>query len=201
MREDTKKMILDVAGELAVQYGFWSFRVEDILQHAHISRATFYKYFKNREDVLHTLYDARLDAIDSDIRAAVAKAPGSYDRLRIFMIKKITGMTDLFTTLNIRIGEAGVAPLLPRERIEKENEKDLMTIREVLSIGKQEGDVAFDDLFLTARVVLGITREIGFKATFENKDIWVIEREVNVMLGALFSGISCPKKQQDVGRL
>jgi len=199
MREDTKKMILDVAGELAVQYGFWSFRVEDILQHAHISRATFYKYFKNREDVLHTLYDARLDAIDSDIRAAVATLPGSYDRLKIFMIKKISGMTELFAILNIRIGEAGVAPLIPRERIEKENEKDLMIIREILAIGKREGDLAFGDLFLTARVVLGITREIGFKATFENKDVQVIEQEVAVMLGTLFSGISCPKKQQDAG--
>jgi len=82
MKEDTRKKILDVSLQLAEKYGFWSFKVDDILRHAHISRATFYKYFRNREDVLLTLFDARLDAIESDMRQAVDGVSGSYNRLR-----------------------------------------------------------------------------------------------------------------------
>jgi hypothetical protein len=34
MKEETKKKILAVAQELAEKYGFWSFKVEEILQYA-----------------------------------------------------------------------------------------------------------------------------------------------------------------------
>ncbi len=190
MKEDTRKMILDVARELAVRYGFWSFRVDDILRHAHISRATFYKYFKNREDVLLTLFDTRLDAIESDVRAAVGEVSGSYNRLRVFMMREITGMKDMFETLNIRINESGFSPVIPPERMEKKGEKDLAIIREILVTGKSEGDLSFEDLTLTARAVRGITRDIGFSAVFENKDNNTVEREIEAMLGALFFGIS-----------
>ncbi len=190
MREDTKKVILDVARDLAARYGFWSFRVDDILRHAHISRATFYKYFRNREDVLLTLFDVRLDAIESDIRAAVGEVSGSYNRLRVFMTREIAGMKDMFETLNIRINESGFSPVIPPERMEKKGEKDLAIIGEILAAGKREGDLAFEDLTLTARAVMGITREIGMKAVFEKGDARTIEREIDGMLRALFFGIS-----------
>jgi TetR/AcrR family fatty acid metabolism transcriptional regulator len=195
MKEDTRKKILDISLQLSKRYGFWSFRVEDILRHAHISRATFYKYFRNREDVLLTLFDARLDIIESDIRAAVSETLGSYDKLRVFMTHEVAGMTGLFETLNIRIGEADFSPVIPRERMEKKNEKDLVIIREILSGGKKQGDLAFADLDLTARAVMGITREIGLKAVFENKNVRTREREIDTMLGALFFGISSGKRQ------
>ncbi|MCI0481173.1 MAG: TetR/AcrR family transcriptional regulator [Candidatus Dadabacteria bacterium] len=183
-------MILDVARDLAQQYGFWSFRVDDILRHAHISRATFYKYFRNREDVLFTLFDNRLEEIESEMRTAVAEVTGSYERLRAFMKLRIAGMMSLFISLNIRISETDSSPLIPRERIKRRNEKDLAIVREILADGKMRGDLVFDDLSMTARAVMGITREIGFAALFENKDTDTIRREIEAMLGALFFGIS-----------
>ncbi len=190
MKEDTRKKILDISLDLSKRCGFWSFRVEDILRHAHISRATFYKYFRNREDVLLTLFDDRIDIIESDVRAAVGEVSESYDKLRAFMTHEIAGMTGLFENLNIRIGETDFSPVIPHDRFKKKNEKDLVIISEILSGGKRHGDLVFRDLDLTARAVIGITREIGLKAVFESGDPQTIEREIDVMLGAFFFGIS-----------
>lgn len=195
MKEDTKRKILDVSLQLAERYGFWSFKVDDILRYTHISRATFYKYFRNREDVLFTLFDAELDRIESTIRTALGGESGSYKKLKVFMTLEIAGMKELFSTLNIRIGEIDIFPAIPRERIEKKNERDVRIISDILSEGKREGSLVFEDLDLTARAVMGINREIGLKAVMENKDTETIEREVGAMLGALFFGIASGERK------
>ena len=195
MKEDTKKKILDVAQELAERHGFWSFKVDDILQYTHISRATFYKYFRSREDVLFMLFDDELDRIESTIRTALSEESGSHNRLKAFMTLEIAGMKELFNTLNIRIGEIDISPAIPRQRIEKKNERDLRIIRDILSEGKREGSLVFEDLDLTARAVMGINREIGLKAVMENKDTETIKREISVMLGALIFGISSGERK------
>jgi AcrR family transcriptional regulator len=195
MKEDTRGKILDISRQLAEKYGFWSFKVDDILQHVHISRATFYKYFRNREDVLFTLFDTELDRIESTIRAALSEESGSHTRLKVFMTLEIAGMKGLFNALNIRIGEIDISPAIPRQRIEEKNERDLRIIRDILSDGKREGSLVFEDLDLTARAVMGINREIGLKAVMENKDTETIKREISGMLGALLFGISSGKRQ------
>jgi AcrR family transcriptional regulator len=190
MKEDTRNRILESALDLSRQYGFWSFKVEDILQNAHISRATFYKYFKNVHDVLYTIMDDASDRVEARIREAVEKESQPYDKLRVFVSIEITGMRDFFQTLNIRMGETDGLPSVPRHRIEKRNERDLRIIREILSEGEHTGSLAFEDLDLTARAVMGIAREIGLKSIMENKDMQTVDREIGVMLGALFFGIS-----------
>jgi AcrR family transcriptional regulator len=195
MKEDTRGKILDISRQLAEKYGFWSFKVDDILQHVHISRATFYKYFRNREDVLFTLFDTELDRIESTIRAALSEESGSHTRLKVFMTLEIAGMKGLFSTLNIRIGEIDISPAIPRQRIEEKNERDLRIIRDILSDGKREGSLVFEDLDLTARAVMGINREIGLKAVMENKDTETIKREISGMLGALLFGISSGERR------
>jgi len=190
MKEDTRNRILESALDLSQRYGFWSFKVEDILQNAHISRATFYKYFKNVHDVLYTIIDDESDRVEARMREAVGRESQPYDKLRVFVSIEIAGMKDFFQTLNIRMGETDGFPSFPRHRIEKRNERDLSIIREVLLEGKRAGSLVFEELDLTARVVMGIAREIGLKSIMENRDMQTVEREIGIMLGALFFGIS-----------
>jgi AcrR family transcriptional regulator len=195
MKEDTRNRIIESALDLSRRYGFWSFKVEDILRNAHISRATFYKYFKNVHDVLYTIMDDESDRVEARIREAVGRQSQPYDKLRAFVSIGIDGMREFFQTLNIRMGETDGFPSFPRHRIEKRNERDLRIIREILSEGKRTGSLAFEDLELTARAVMGIAREIGFKAIMENEGMQTVERETSVMLGALFFGISSAVKK------
>lgn len=59
LRERARDALLDTALRLFVERGYVTVRVEDIAKAAGISRATFYKYFSEREEILAELF-ARL---------------------------------------------------------------------------------------------------------------------------------------------
>lgn len=59
LRGRAREMLLDTALRLFVERGYVGVRVEDIARTAGISRATFYKHFSEREEILAELF-ARL---------------------------------------------------------------------------------------------------------------------------------------------
>lgn len=58
---DTKEKILSAFNELAARGDFESITVFQIVQKAGVSRATFYRYFKDKYDVMNYNYSSRFD--------------------------------------------------------------------------------------------------------------------------------------------
>ncbi|HSO04373.1 MAG TPA: helix-turn-helix domain-containing protein, partial [Candidatus Limnocylindrales bacterium] len=56
-RQQTRDLVLDTALRLFNEHGYLGVRVEDIAQQAGVSRATFYKHFAEREQVLAELFE------------------------------------------------------------------------------------------------------------------------------------------------
>ncbi|ABV89176.1 TetR/AcrR family transcriptional regulator [Shewanella pealeana] len=56
IRRDREVKLLDIARELILEYGMVSFKFTDIAKRAEVSRATLYKYFSGKEDVLVSLF-------------------------------------------------------------------------------------------------------------------------------------------------
>lgn len=61
-RQQTRDLVLDAALRLFNEHGYLGVRVEDIAQQAGVSRATFYKHFAEREQVLAELFERLLGA-------------------------------------------------------------------------------------------------------------------------------------------
>jgi AcrR family transcriptional regulator len=73
-REKARDLVVETALRLFSERGYIGVRVEDIATEAGISRATFYKYFSEREEILGELF-ARLLGRDP-----VPAPPGGVDR-------------------------------------------------------------------------------------------------------------------------
>jgi AcrR family transcriptional regulator len=90
VRERARDQLLDTALRLFVERGYIGVRVEDIAKAAGISRATFYKHFSEREEILAELF-ARLLG-----REPVAEPPGpaaeALPRIRELLIGAATRM-------------------------------------------------------------------------------------------------------------
>lgn len=71
-RERTRTAVVDTALRLFSERGYSGVRVEDIAREAGVSRATFYKYFCEREAILAALLDRLLGTED----AATPTGPG-----------------------------------------------------------------------------------------------------------------------------
>ena len=61
-RQQTRDLVLDTALRLFNEHGYLGVRVEDIAQQAGVSRATFYKHFAEREQILAELFERLLGA-------------------------------------------------------------------------------------------------------------------------------------------
>lgn len=59
-RQATRDAVVDTALQLFTERGYLAVRVEDIATAAGVSRATFYKYFAEREEILAELFERLL---------------------------------------------------------------------------------------------------------------------------------------------
>lgn len=63
-RQQTRDLVLDTALKLFSEHGYLGVRVEDIAKESGVSRATFYKHFAEREQVLAELFQRLLGSED-----------------------------------------------------------------------------------------------------------------------------------------
>ncbi len=59
--EDVKTQILTTASRLFLQYGLRSVTIDDVCNEVHISKKTFYNYFRQKEDLIDTVLFQLLD--------------------------------------------------------------------------------------------------------------------------------------------
>jgi AcrR family transcriptional regulator len=76
-RQQTRDLVLDTALRLFNEHGYLGVRVEDIAQQAGVSRATFYKHFAEREQVLAELFERLLGPGNEPTPPASPEAPDS----------------------------------------------------------------------------------------------------------------------------
>lgn len=74
-RQQTREMVLDTALRLFSEHGYLGVRVEDIARQAGVSRATFYKHFSEREQILAELFERLLGAEDEAGLGPTAQGP------------------------------------------------------------------------------------------------------------------------------
>ena len=82
---DKRRRIHDAAIQVFAQKGFYSARVSDIARAAGVADGTIYLYFKNKDDLLISLFEDRMEHIIAEFRASMVQRPTATDRLRRFI--------------------------------------------------------------------------------------------------------------------
>lgn len=68
-RADTHQRLIDAARELIGTRGYGAVDIIDITERADVSKATFYKHFRNKEDCVRELMQQGFDALVAEIMA------------------------------------------------------------------------------------------------------------------------------------
>src|SRR5512146_571364 len=80
-----RERILRAAIKIFSQKGFFNAKVSEIARAAGVADGTIYLYFKNKDDLLISLFEEKMGEIVNGIRAKVADGGGPLARLRIFI--------------------------------------------------------------------------------------------------------------------
>jgi TetR/AcrR family fatty acid metabolism transcriptional regulator len=83
--------ILDAAERVFAQRGFFTAKVADIAKEAGVADGTIYLYFKNKDDLLISLFESRMERVNALLAGAVAGAKTPRDKLMAF-VKAYVGM-------------------------------------------------------------------------------------------------------------
>jgi TetR/AcrR family fatty acid metabolism transcriptional regulator len=74
--------ILDAALQVFADKGFYEAKISDIARIAGVADGTIYLYFKNKDDLLISLFEAQLEAINRGLRVELAQYLKAQERLQ-----------------------------------------------------------------------------------------------------------------------
>ncbi len=83
-RADKRNLITDAAVEVFAEKGFHQARVSDIAKRAGVADGTIYLYFKNKEDLLLSIFEQKMDLLLAGLGEALADTDDPIERVRRF---------------------------------------------------------------------------------------------------------------------
>src|SRR3569832_505145 len=72
---DKRRLILDAAELIFARHGFFAAKVSDVAKEAGVADVTIYLYFKNKDDLLISLFERRIEQLNGGLKAAIAGKP------------------------------------------------------------------------------------------------------------------------------
>jgi TetR/AcrR family fatty acid metabolism transcriptional regulator len=82
---DKRARILDAAERIFARRGFFHARVSEIAREAGVADGTIYLYFKNKDDLLISLFESRMERVTGElVRALEQVGPRPDERLTVF---------------------------------------------------------------------------------------------------------------------
>ena len=83
-RSDKRFLITEAAVEVFAKKGFHQARVSDIARKAGVADGTIYLYFKNKEDLLLSIFEEKMDELLGGLADALEGADDPIERIRRF---------------------------------------------------------------------------------------------------------------------
>ena len=81
---DKRERILSSAMRVFASKGFFQSKVSDIAADAGVADGTIYLYFKSKDDLLISLFEAQMERVNSELRRAIDGAGDAREKLRSF---------------------------------------------------------------------------------------------------------------------
>jgi len=83
-RADKHDKILEAAIAVFAEKGFHHARISDIAKRAGVADGTIYLYFRNKDDVLLSIFEEKMEMLTGGLRDALAPVEDPLERIRVF---------------------------------------------------------------------------------------------------------------------
>ena len=141
---DKRERILRAAIEVFARNGFYDTRVSEIAKAAGVADGTIYLYFKNKDDVLISIFEDRISQLLAVLRDEVERAHGFEGKLRRVIelqLGLLEGQRDLAEVITVNLRQSS--------RLLKQYAQPLFTeylevVAGVIAEGQREGVVRDD---------------------------------------------------------
>lgn len=158
---EKRPRILDAAVKVFARKGFFQARVTEIAHEAGVADGTIYLYFKNKDDLLISIFEEKMRQVIARFGQAIAQESGALDRLRCLIRMHLEGFQaypELAAVLQVELRQSSRF-MREYEKVELRQYFDL--IGDILRQGQQEGVFRPDlPLSLVKRMIFGTLDEV-----------------------------------------
>ncbi|MBI5419341.1 MAG: TetR/AcrR family transcriptional regulator [Deltaproteobacteria bacterium] len=165
-----RERILRAAIRIFSQKGYFNSRISEIAREAGVADGTIYLYFKNKDDLLISLFEEKMGEVVADVRARVEAGGDALSRLKIFIENH----------MSLLIREAGLIEVIQVElRQSNKFMKEYIPVRfleyldvisGILEAGKREGIFRHDlNVTMARRAIFGALDEISLAYVLSRK--------------------------------
>ncbi|MFC4075683.1 TetR/AcrR family transcriptional regulator [Salinithrix halophila] len=182
--------IIDAAVRVIAQFGYHQAQVSKIAREAKVADGTIYLYFKNKDDVLISLFNEKMGAFISDVERALSAVPSPEDQLKELVrlhFEYLEGDHELAIVTQIELRQSNPEV---RRQIGLIVKKYYDVIDQLLRSGIEKGSFAEDFDVRTARYMIFGTIDETVTSWIMNDCKYSLMGQVEPILRLFLKGIS-----------
>lgn len=185
---EKKEHIIQSAQILFAQFGLKKVTTDDIAREAHVSKATIYKFFKNKNEIFDMVLQAETDQLITAIREAVDKKTEVSEKLKAHLMTRLGKVQEFVNFYRVTQDTWGdYWPYIKHVRQEfLEAEKGV--VRDILAQGVRRNELKVENLEMAAHVLIVALASLEFQWALDEYDI-SLETMVDGMLEMMMHGI------------
>jgi TetR/AcrR family fatty acid metabolism transcriptional regulator len=168
MKDDTKhQKIIQAAAKVFAEKGFYNSRVSEIAKEANVADGTIYLYFKNKDDILISLFEEEFGRIVDNIRIELSRERNALDKIRRFAFAHLSIVSNtphLAEVLSVEVRQSGK---FMKEYINRPIMDYLNLVRSIFIEGQETGLIRKD-------LTPGVMKRALFGALDEMARYWVL---------------------------
>ncbi len=158
---DKRERILDAAESVFAEHGFFAARVSAIAKEAGVADGTIYLYFRNKDDLLISLFERRMEQVNLLLATAIAGRPPE-QQLRAFIETYLTMIRDQPAAAEVLTIELRQSSKFMKEYENPRFGDFLRLLGGIIAAGQERGEL--DDAIpapAAARMIFGILDELA----------------------------------------
>ncbi len=163
-RADKRALISDAAVQVFAEKGFHQARVSDIARRAGVADGTIYLYFKNKEDLLLSIFEESMDIMLRDLAASMEGATCPRDRLRRFAAYHLSQVRDHRALAEVLQVELRLSTKFLKDYRPEKLWQYLEVFRQIIRDGQSQGLIREDvDPFITSWAFFGSLDQLAMQ--------------------------------------
>jgi len=167
---EKRDRILRAAVEIFSRKGFFNSKVSEIARAASVADGTIYLYFRNKDDLLISLFEEKMGEVVADVRRRIADGGNALEKLKIFienhmdLLEREAGLVEVLQ-VELRQSTKFLKDYTPVKFFEY-----LEIISDILEEGKREGVLRPDlNVSIARRAIFGALDELSLTYILSRK--------------------------------
>lgn len=167
--EDKHQRIIKAALKVFAKKGFYNSRVSEIAKEAEVADGTIYLYFKNKDDILISVFETEMMKMISNMKKELSKCHDPVEKIRIFAFQHLNMITENQEWAEVAQVELRQSSKFMREYV-KDHYTDYINIfAYIIREGQEKG-------IFKEGINTGIAKRAFFGALDEMGRYWVLSR-------------------------